>query len=202
MLRQLPALPKNHGHLIVTTILGRVLPICLVLHVPIAILAYNSRAHQLVQLYGTSGSGSCGAHVAGHDRAAGVGTQRGEYADVGSWLADEKGFALAACNHAVLYVCAGGILVLAMLLCDNLSQYRMDRTSEAPTLGNYARIRASGSEPLRSAQDGLRLYISPTQQQALLELASRRNQDPLTERSAFTGDSVALGFEAFASVAL
>ncbi|KAJ1633232.1 hypothetical protein T492DRAFT_549949 [Pavlovales sp. CCMP2436] len=47
MLRQLPALPQNSGHLIVTTILGRVMPVCLALHLPIALLAYLSRSIQI-----------------------------------------------------------------------------------------------------------------------------------------------------------
>lgn len=194
MLRQLPALPKNHAHLVVTTILGRLIPICIALHVPIAILAYSSRAEQLVALHGTSGGGSCAAG-AGHAGAL-DGSDGAQVRGVLSWLAGETSTFVTACNQAVLYMGAGGIVVFVMLLC-SLSLRPTDRASTAPSLGSYAQERGTGPEPLHSAQDGLRLYISPIQQQALMDLASKRGEDPLAERSAFTGDSIALSVEAF-----
>ena len=195
MLRQLPALPKMNGQLIVHTILGRVMPVCIALHVPIAILAYHSRAKQLLDAGLVTHDGTCALGV---PRALGgeQGAFKVHVLSAVRWLMSEEQHVLAACNHAVLFSAAGGLFVLLLLLC-NLSLRSIDRAELAPSLGNYARMEASDREQLFAAQDGLRLYISPTQQQVLMELASKRGEDPLAERNAFTGDSVALSLEAF-----
>jgi hypothetical protein len=192
MVRQMPALPQNNGHLIVTTILGRVMPIALALHVPIALVAYISRSQQLLTSQGVPPDAQCSVNGI-HFESSGVAEWMRALV---SWLSAEEIHVLTACNHAVLGMSCGGIVVFALLGC-GLAVGPSEHETTALSLGSYARVEAASSEALFSAQDGLRLYISPTQQQILMDLASKRGEDPLSERSAFTGDSVALSFEAF-----
>jgi hypothetical protein len=181
ILRQMMALPKNTGHLIVHSILGRLLPVTLALHVVVAMTAYMSRSQQLLEL------GAHDTHVGAPQDS------------LDSELARVPSEELHALPDAVVYMGYGGLAVFIILAIGQLL-YHLDRRSEAQSLGTrYAQMSAT-SDKLYAAQDGIGLYISPVQRAILTELATKRGNDmenSSKERAAFTGDSVALSFEAF-----
>ncbi|KAG8465178.1 hypothetical protein KFE25_012541 [Diacronema lutheri] len=195
LLRQLAPLPHTDGRLILTTALERVLPCALVARVPVALVALAVRSRQLaLQLPAVDG---CALDPAGARGGADAGGPLAAALDVLR--------APAPCNSALLWAMAGSagaLLVLGLGLSmqrdRDAHDARARAATEPPLLGGVIAVPGADGRPVSAdcaAHAGLGLYLSPTQQRVLRELAAERGEDPLSERAAFTGESIALSLE-------
>lgn len=192
LLRQLSPVPHTNGRLVLCTALERVLPCALVSRALIALAALGVRSRQLAlelpvldrcALWPLSEDGGGGA------REAALQVLRMP----------------APCNAALLWATAGGAAALLALGLGlglqrqrDLRERRARTAAQRPLVGGDVIVPGGDGRPSKAeymASAGLGLYLSPTQQRILRELASQRGDDPLSDRAAFSGETIALSIE-------
>lgn len=183
LLRQLPPLPKTSSRLVLSMVLGQLLPLAVVLHTIVAVCAYVWRAHQLAKWHHGEEESSCG-FVSPHVSTS---THRfGAYVKAAiDFISAEEVHVLASCNHSVMWMSASVCAVLVITVLGRT--VRPDGLADqAPLLvqGGYNALESGSTQPLWVAAEGLKLYISALQQKLLTDAMTQSLGGPSSFRRA------------------